>query len=200
MTFKEKREQLKLIYRCFEESAYAYKKDAICKIGCTYCCMHAGSIDIITLEGLIIRESINTFPKVIKTRIKKKLSSNRRDKENRKIAPCPFLKADNTCMIYEIRPFSCRRLYSTQECRGRGPTVHRQVMKLAGETVKDMQRLDHTGYSGHISFILYLLDKPAFRKLYLSGGYDPLKIREYGKTHGISINRVVSPPSVPLPT
>ncbi|MBW1717643.1 MAG: hypothetical protein JRJ77_17835 [Deltaproteobacteria bacterium] len=52
-----------------------------------------------------------------------------------------------------------------------------------------MQRLDDTGYSGHISFILYLLDKPGFRKLYLSGGFDPGKIARFGKSHGIVINR-----------
>jgi hypothetical protein len=51
-----------------------------------------------------------------------------------------------------------------------------------------MQRLDRTGYSGHISFILHLLEKPGFRKLYLSGGFDPGKIAKFGKTHGLVIN------------
>ena len=84
-------------------------------------------------------------------------------------------------------------VFTEQECRGRGPTIHRQALALAEKAVKEIQRLDDTGYSGHISFILYLLDKPVFRKLYHSGGYDPAKIQEYGKTHGILINRVSSP-------
>ncbi len=54
-----------------------------------------------------------------------------------------------------------------------------------------MQQLDDTGYSGHISFVLYLLDRPEFRKIYLSGGFDPSKIMEFGKNHGMVINRNV---------
>ncbi len=55
-----------------------------------------------------------------------------------------------------------------------------------------MQQLDDTGYSGHISFILHLLDRPSFRKLYLAGGFDPQKIMAFGRAHGIIINRFVS--------
>jgi len=63
-----------------------------------------------------------------------------------------------------------------------------QAVDLAKNTVKKLQQLDYTGYSGHISFILYLLDKPDFRKLYLAGGLDPGKIMDFGKSHGIIIN------------
>jgi hypothetical protein len=38
------------------------------------------------------------------------------------------------------------------------------------------------------SFILHLLDKPEFRKLYMAGGFDPGQIMEFGKSHGIIIN------------
>lgn len=190
MTFKAKKNKLKEIYERFEIEAHEYRQHAICKAGCSYCCTDVGSVDIITLEGLIIRERINSLAKPLKTRIKKRLAQNKRDKEKRNIAKCPFLKENNTCLIYDIRPFSCRQLYSVQECRGRGPTVHRHAVELAKKTVKEMQQLDETGYSGHISFILYLLDKPEFRKSYLARGFDPGKIMAFGKTHGIVINRM----------
>lgn len=192
MTSKEKREKLQTLYEIFETNAYVYKKHAICKIGCTYCCTDAGKIDILTIEGLIIHERLKSMPRLLRKAIKKKIKQDKCAKENKKIASCPFLKKDKTCLIYDIRPFCCRRLYSIQECRGRGPTIHRQASELAKNTVREMQRLDHTGYSGHLSFILDLLDQTDFRRLYLSGGFDPGKIIAFGKAHDIIINTIVS--------
>ena len=188
MTFEEKKEGLKEIYKAFDREAGEYKKSAICRPGCAYCCIHFGSVDITTLEGLIIRDRINSFAKPLKNRIKKKIARNKKLKEKEEIAQCPFLKQDKTCLIYDIRPFSCRQLYSLRECDGRGPTVHRQAVDLAEKTVQKLQQLDLTGYSGHISFIIHLLDKPEFRDLYLAGGFNPAQITGFGKTHDIIVN------------
>jgi uncharacterized protein len=189
MTLKEKEEELKRIYERFEQDASEFKKDAICKIGCTFCCTDVGNVDTTTLEGVIIQERVKKFPERLRRTMRKKVIQNRQEKEGKKIASCPFLKEDDTCLIYDIRPFSCRQLYSISECKERGPTVHRQARELAKETVREMQRLDDTGYSGHLSFILHLLDVPGFTKLYLSGGFDPGKVAEFGKSHGLIINR-----------
>ena len=70
--------------------------------------------------------------------------------------------------------------------------VHRQAVELAKQTVKKLQQLDETGYSGHISYILHLIAKPDFRTLYISGGFNPVNIMRFGKKHGIIINRMVS--------
>ncbi|MBW1798940.1 MAG: hypothetical protein JRJ21_11215 [Deltaproteobacteria bacterium] len=162
MTFEEKKERLKEIYKAFDREAGEYKKSAICKPGCAY--------------------------KPLKKRIKKKIAQNKKLKEKGKVAQCPFLKEDKTCRIYDIRPFSCRQLYSLRECDGRGPTVHRQAVDLAEKTVQKLQQLDSTGYSGHISFVIHLLDKAEFRDLYLAGGFNPAQIMGFGKTHDIIIN------------
>ena len=192
MDIKAKRKKLKKIYDDFESSAQKFKQGAICKLGCAFCCTHFGNVDVITLEGLIIHEWIDSLNKPRQTDIRKKIVKNMKKKENRAIALCPFLKEDNTCLIYNIRPFSCRQLYSLKECTDRGPTVHRQTVELAKMTVKRLQQLDSTGYSGHISYILHLLDKPEFRKLYKSGGFNPGAILSFGKKHGIVINPMVS--------
>jgi Fe-S-cluster containining protein len=189
MTFREKKEPLKRIYERFEQDAFEFKKDAICKIGCTFCCTDVGDVDTTTLEGVIIQERVKKFPERLRRTVRKKVTQNRQEKERKKIAPCPFLKEDDTCLIYDVRPFSCRQLYSISECKRRGPTVHRQARGFANKTVREMQRLDDTGYSGHLSFILHLLDMPGFKKLYLSGGFDPGKVAEFGKSHGLVINR-----------
>lgn len=191
-TLSKKKEELQSVYEAFETEAADYKQGAICKAGCAFCCTDAGNVDIITLEGLVIREHVNGFPKRLKTRITKKLIQNRRHREEGKIVRCPFLKQDDTCMIYTVRPFSCRKLYSVAECAGCGPTVHRQTVEMGREAILKMQRLDDTGYSGHIGFILSLLEKPGFRKTYLSGGFDPSKIADFAKARGIAINRFVA--------
>jgi len=186
-----KRRQLRDIYEDFERKANPFKKGAVCKIGCAFCCTHFGNVDIITLEGLIIHEWIDGLNGKERSDIRKKLTQNRKKKTNGAISRCPFLKMDNTCRIYNIRPFSCRQLYSLKECK-QGPTVHRQAVELAKLTTKRLQQLDVTGYSGHISYILYLLDKTVFRKLYMSGGFNPREIMSFGKKHGIIINCMVS--------
>jgi len=189
MILREKEKRLKQIYERFERDVREFKKDAICKIGCTYCCTEVGNVDTITLEGAIIRERIKSFSQSVKRHVKNKIAQNRLEKQEAKIARCPFLKEDETCMIYDIRPFSCRQLYSIRECRGRGPSVHRQAKELAEQAVKEIQRIDDTGYSGHLSFILHLLDRPGFMKFYLSGGLDPASLAEFGKAHCLLINR-----------
>jgi Fe-S-cluster containining protein len=189
MNTEEKKEKLKSLYEAFEQAAAEYVSSAVCRPGCAYCCIHFGSVDITTLEGLIIRERVNSYATSLRDTSRKKISQNKRLKEKQKIAPCPFLKKDKICRIYDVRPFSCRQLYSLHVCDGRSPLVHRQAVILAQNTVRKLQQLDATGYSGHISFVLALLDRPAFRELYLAGGFNPGQIMAYGKTHDIIINQ-----------
>jgi hypothetical protein len=56
--------------------------------------------------------------------------------------------------------------------------------------VRELQRLDDTGYSGHISYVLHLLEDASFRKLYQSGGFAPEKVMKFGKAHGLIINKL----------
>lgn len=189
MIIEGKKRLLQNIYNDFENSVQIYKAGAICKIGCAFCCIHFGNVDIITLEGYIIHEWIEGLDKKNRAGLRKRIAKNIKKKEKKSISRCPFLNTDNTCMIYNIRPFSCRQLYSLRQCTGRGPIVHRQAVEKAKKTVKKLQQLDSTGYSGHISYVLHLLNKPDFKKLYLSGGFNPGVIMAFGKKHGIVINQ-----------
>ncbi len=67
--------------------------------------------------------------------------------------------------------------------------IHRAAVLAATKTVHRIQALDTTGYSGHISYILYMLDDRSFRKIYMSGSFKPEAISKFGKAHGIIINR-----------
>ena len=179
------------IYIDHEAAVSLYKLKAICKKGCAFCCTHFGSLDITTLEGLIIYEKINRYKKPVKIRIKKAISRNRQRKENRKTAKCPFLNKQDSCTIYDVRPFSCRQLYSLKECSEYGPTLHRRAAVINARTIVRLQHLDDNGYSGHISYIISMLDNHEFRTFYKSGGFDPSQIMSFGKSHGIVINRMM---------
>ncbi len=188
MDIIKKQNQLIEIYDRFEKDMQPYKKDALCKAGCSFCCTHFGNVDIITLEGLRIMEYLRGLPRQMQKSLQKKIEKNKKERENQKTSPCPFLKSDNTCLIYEIRPYSCRRLYSVKICGQNGPTVHRQTEEVSKETIVKLQALDSNGYSGHITYILHLLRQPDFLTVYLSGGFNPVNIASYGKSHGITIN------------
>lgn len=189
--FEEKKEELHRIYDRFVKENIVYSTQAFCKPGCSFCCTFMGNIDIVTLEGLIILEHIESQPEEFRAELKKLSKENVTLKKSARKPPCPFLHEKKTCMIYAVRPFSCRQLYSVRECGDSGPVAHRQAVESARSVVREIQRLDDTGYSGHISYILQLLGDDCFRKLYLSGGFAPERIMKFGKTHGLIINRSV---------
>ncbi len=192
MNIEEKKKKLQAIYNQYEKDVSEFKKAAACVIGCADCCIDVGKIDITTLEGIIIYKQIALFEEPLKSEIKVKLIQNKTESKERKFVRCAFLKEDNSCLIYQTRPFSCRQLYSVKKCNGAPPTIHRRALELTRQTMKRMQRLDSNGYSGHISYILYLLDDRNFRESYLRGRFEPQKIAEFGRSHNIFINRFVS--------
>ncbi len=189
MNFKEKKAGLQEIYRLHETEAEEFKALAVCKAGCAFCCTDVGNVDITTLEGLVIRDRIASLAKPMAKQLKKRIEKNSAKREKGASARCPFLLKNDTCSIYDIRPFSCRRLYSLKTCTREGASVHKESVVLAKETVSKLQMLDDTGYSGHMGFILRLLDRQEFRKLYLAGGFDPTRIMAFAKPLGILINR-----------
>jgi len=191
MDIDTRRGQLERIYDDFDRLVIDFKAGAVCNKGCAYCCTHFGTVDITTLEGYVIWNWMESLKKSSRSEIWKKIIRNSRQKEKGETVRCPFLQKNNTCRIYPIRPFSCRQLYSIKACEGTGPTVHRQAVDYSKAAVCRIQQLDDTGYSGHISYVLNLLNDSIFRKTYLSGGFDPSKIMEYGKSHGIGINRML---------
>ena len=177
------------IYRRFEEMAEPYSRFAVCGPGCADCCTTVGDIDITTLEGLNIIGQLQRFDAVRQKTFQKALKENARLKASSKLVRCPFLLKDDRCGIYPARPFSCRRVYSVSTCGQHGPTVNRHLWELADGTVKAIQELDHTGYSGHLTFIIQLLKDARFRKTYASGGFSPEEISSFARQHRLIINR-----------
>lgn len=189
MDIKNALKSLLEIYQRFEEMAEPHTRLAVCGPGCANCCTEVGDIDGTTLEGFNIINHLQGLDAAQQKMFQKALKENGRLKASSRFARCPFLLKNDRCGIYPVRPFSCRRLYSVKTCGLSGPTVNRQVWELAERTVGDIQELDHTGYSGHLTYIIQLLKDARFRKTYLSGGFSPDEISAFARQHGIVINR-----------
>lgn len=193
MNIGEKKQQLLDLYGDYTKIAQPYLASAVCKKGCADCCTTVGSVDITTLEGFIILKHLKGLNPTIQQDLNKKLKQNRKTKQESKFARCAFLQVDNSCAIYPLRPFSCRRLYSIRLCGESGPTVHRQAWEAAEQICLAIQQLDNTGYMGHLSYVLQLLNDPKFLKTYLSGEFSPEDIRSFAMNHGLFINRFAQP-------
>jgi uncharacterized protein len=188
---EEKIKQLQAIYDDFESAAAPYKAEAACAKGCAFCCTDAGSIHITTLEGRVIQDCILRLPRNRRVAVKKALAADMKRRERNQPSACPLLLKNRACMIYDHRPFACRRIYSLKACsKSQHPVLSKQVMDLGDAAIRALQQLDDNGHSGHLSYILYMLETPAFTETYLAGEYRPEAIMQFGKSHGIVINRV----------
>lgn len=186
-------ETLGEIYHAFDQESAPYRREAACGRGCAFCCTNAGRIDATTLEALRIRDHMATMPRPRRIDLQKALKRDLRKREAGKACPCPFLTKAKTCSIYDLRPFACRRIYSVHRCSAdRPPMLSRRVMELAAASIVALQRLDANGYSGHLSFLLHLLDTPRVLATYRAGDFRPEEIVDFGRTHGITINKMVT--------
>ena len=144
------------------------------------------------MEGLAIRAGIDRLPRSRQVNVNKALAADMKRRERGQRSVCPLLMKNRACMIYEQRPFACRRIYSLKTC---GPNQHpilsKQAMALGDDAIRKLQQLDATGYSGHLSYILHMLATPAFVNTYLAGDHRPEEIMQFGKSHGIVINRMM---------
>jgi len=178
------------IYAEFEAAASEFRQAAVCAPGCAFCCTEMGSVDITTLEGLLIRDRLSNLNRPVAAKVAKRLNRDIRKKEKGSKNRCPFLQKNSRCLIYAVRPFSCRQLYSLKKCGEQGPTVHRRAVELARAAVTRIQAVDDTGYSGHLSYILHMLGSEKFLRVYRTGGFKPDEIMMFGKSHNIVINRM----------
>jgi hypothetical protein len=187
---RHKIEELQKIYETFDAETAAYRSGAVCAKGCAFCCTDAGRIDITTLEAWAICDTIAKMPRARQTSIKKALMRDMKKREAGMPSACPFLMKNKACMIYAVRPLACRRIYSLRPCsRKNPPLLSRRVMDCAQKALKALQRLDETGYTGHLSFILHMLDSTGLLATYLAGDFKPEQIMAFGKAHRIVINK-----------
>jgi Fe-S-cluster containining protein len=188
MTLAEKKGQLFSLYEEFERRVAPFRAQAVCVKGCADCCIQVGTVAATTLEGMVLREYLDGWSKPAREDVRQRLRMNRREKLSQVFARCAFLDDKHACTVYPVRPFSCRRLYSVKTCGEQGPVVHRAAMALASQTIQVLQELDQAGCSGHLSFILNLLDKREFRRAYLQGVWNAGNFQELVELYQLALH------------
>ena len=189
MDFIEKKRLVFQLYEDYERLVQPYKTQAVCKRGCASCCIDVGNVGATTLEGLIILEYLQGWDRRAIEEINRSLRENRSEKLKSVLVPCPFLDEEQSCRIYAVRPFSCRRLYSLKKCDGQGAMVHRQAVVLGQKIEKELQELDPDGCSGHLSFILHLLEKEPFRRDYGNGSWKVEEFRDIIERYELVVHK-----------
>ena len=189
MDYRKKKKEVFKLYDEYERLVEPFKSQAVCEKGCASCCIDVGSVGATTLEALIILEHLKGWDQPERLEIDRSLRENRHDKVNSVLVRCAFLDEEQSCRIYSVRPFSCRRLYSVRKCDGQGAVVHRQATVLGQRIEKELQNLDPGGCSGHLSFILRLLEKEPFRRGYLQGSWKVEDFRDILKRYELVVHR-----------
>lgn len=92
--------KLERIYTFLDSNAEFVSTFTVCKQGCSACCK--SDVRISTLEAKYIEKKTG-----VKARKIDKVSSGHKE-------ACPFLK-DNSCSIYNERPFNCRTLFTLDD-------------------------------------------------------------------------------------
>ena len=87
---EDKKHQINEIYTAVETQTAEYRNNSACEKGCAYCCTDAGNIDITTLEGLIINDSIHKMTRPQKVALKKRLDKNMKKRKKGQASACPF--------------------------------------------------------------------------------------------------------------
>ncbi len=103
----------------FTTNVFKLPDDAVCKAGCDYCCHLRVGVSIpellvvfYELQAQTTPEGLAYFRKQIAETVAKG-NTLTEDFWHAAQAPCPFLNHQGQCLIYAIRPFSCRAYHST---------------------------------------------------------------------------------------
>lgn len=155
--------------------AWSSRYDRVCSKGCSTCCSQ--NVTITALEGEKILSYVRTAglsfwmaDKLCRTPSPNRprmttnefahayLNGREADPgEYDSISPCPFLE-EHSCMIYPVRPFSCRCFISAEHCSTSRPARVEECYLSASTAM--MQLIEHMGqkeYWGNMLDVLLAL-------------------------------------------
>lgn len=167
------------IYNLYEEFIAPY--DLACQHGCAACC--TCNMTLTTLEGYhIIADMGGAARKVLFEKARKVSSSKRFQpqmtinkiaqlcKEGKPVpdeiidpswGACPLL-TDDACPIYPLRPFGCRCMVSSLDCRETGEAeVDEFILTVNNLLLQYIEHIDPWGGTGNLIDILLYFDQPA---------------------------------------
>ena len=178
---------LQEIYRIYDHAIRAFH--IACRNHCAHCC--TCNVTMTTVEGQLIiaylaagrpadewskiqsKASQNRFQPSITTNHMAALCMQGRDLPDEANdpawGPCPLLAIDE-CPIYPVRPFGCRCMISSEDCRGADSAVMDPfVLTLNNLFLQFIEHIDRPGAWGNFTDVLLFLQPEARQRQYQSG-------------------------------
>lgn len=175
MPLKARLHALGQIYQVYDE--FIQTQDLVCQKHCAWCC--TCDVTLTTLEGLMIVNHLKASEKLDLLRVLRQKAHPHRllpeittnhmallcargedfDETERHLssAACPLLD-ENTCPIYNVRPFGCRSLVSHQPCENNGyATTSDYILSVNTLFMQAIEHLDSGGRFGNLTDILIVL-------------------------------------------
>ena len=175
---------LKRIYDIYDD--FIGDREIACEKRCARCC--TGNVTLTTLEGYAIAAHLlpggkaDLLEKLKKgltdSRFRPKLTTNRlaelcaegedfkEDDADPSGTACPLLNSDE-CPVYAVRPFICRCMVSTTDCRKTGyADVDPFVVSVNTLFLQTIEHVDSAGFSGNLCDVLLFLAPEDNRRRY----------------------------------
>ena len=194
---ESKLEILKKIYNFYDN--YVKKFVFICQPGCHACCTQNVLITslealyiILHLENQKILENIKPIQKGLRPHyttnelayycLKKKDVSE--EEKTYPQLPCSFL-VEGKCLIYSLRPFSCRSFFSQERCDLVGEAVvPPELLTVNLIIMQILEHLDDSGCYGNMNDVISFLKDKTNLETYLKG-------KKLSLTEGLLPNRPI---------
>jgi len=166
---------LEKIYTLYDETIEFFK--TACRKKCSACC--TCNVTLTRLECLYLTDSLDESEKIktaetIRFRFPEKryipkTSLNRfavlcaeghdipEEENNPEWGKCPLLKND-TCMVYDKRPFNCRAMVSKKQCSENGyADIPDIVLTINHVFAQIIEHIDHKGFSANLSDMILMV-------------------------------------------
>lgn len=200
MQIQKRLELLKKIYDIYD--GFASNAQAKCHKGCSACC--TCNVTATTMEGLLIYDYLvsqgwveqlrNMMVMAPPSRFRPRVTINQmvalctegKDLPEETNDPtagiCSFLD-DDICSLYPVRPFGCRAMLSSSDCRSGGEAQMPPFMLSVNNVIMQyIEAIDLPGGTGNLIDVLTVLSVDALREAYLVG-------QDLGGSQGLLFNR-----------
>ncbi|RJP21295.1 MAG: hypothetical protein C4520_09785 [Candidatus Abyssobacteria bacterium SURF_5] len=200
--FELKKAFLKKIYHGYEQIVSTLG-DWKCKPGCSDCCTSLAVVT--TLEAAYLWERMpeslrangsfmdNAPPLAFTTNEQASLCLSRTDFEEEElkesVARCPLL-VDDRCSCYDARPFMCRLMLSSIDCRVSGHAeIPSALLSFNTAVLQILEDLDRDGWSGYLVHQLGHFQQDDLLERYISGeaSLDDSRVRRNHANPGLLI-------------
>lgn len=175
---------LKAIYTIYDEVVADW--DPACRAACSICC--TADVTATTIEAYLILEETadrreEWFRRIAmmdaEGRFRPAFTINhlaelcRRNQELPPETPpsgtsrCPFLDETQQCLIYVVRPFGCRSMFSRRDCRHQGHAdMDERWMAVNELFMQYIEHIDVHGGTGNLLDVLMFFSDPARQQAY----------------------------------